>query len=507
MCSCTKSTSTKTIMVSPLLALQNEQALTFTEEFGLSAVAVNSSFGGCTPEVLEALKAGHYQILVISPELLLSKTFVDDMLRKSAFTSRVFAVVVDEAHVVSHWGSGFRKKYGELGMIRAFLPRGTPIVAMSATLPDRLRSDVLKKLEYPKESDFLFVNIGNDRPNVALVVRALEHSQDSYRDLDFIITARTINGADDIPLTMLYADSVTKGPEIIDYLCTLLPSHLRNAGLIRPFSAGFHLEYRSMVLALFKSGRVRVLVCTDAAGMGCNLPAVEVVVQWKLPQTLSSFVQRAGRAARTSTMSGLAVLLAERTIYGGDQDTPSVSTNADSESTKKKDLRTKKEIGDFAISNGILRGSYKGIKDEIIDGGKEVEPNPDATDEGLRALVQTTKCRRRVTTKAYRNVISDTPLLCCDICNPTLLDRTRPGPPVAKPRQTTVKKLPICDPLKWALYEWRTDTHQRDFPNAMHGPSALLPDSLISTLSSMGPVTDESLKRVLKNQFPRLHIP
>ncbi|PPQ86512.1 hypothetical protein CVT24_010453, partial [Panaeolus cyanescens] len=94
-----------TIFVSPLLALQNEQVVTFSGEFGLSAVAVNSSFGGCNNEVLEALKAGQYQILVISPELLLSKTFVDDMLRKPAFTSRVFSVVVDEAHVVSHWGA------------------------------------------------------------------------------------------------------------------------------------------------------------------------------------------------------------------------------------------------------------------------------------------------------------------------------------------------------------------------------------------------------------------
>ncbi|PPR03992.1 hypothetical protein CVT24_008303, partial [Panaeolus cyanescens] len=160
-----------------------------------------------------------------------------------------------------------------------------------------------------------------------------------------------------------------------------------------------------------------------------------------------------------------------------------------------------KEITEFAIANGVLRGSYGGKKDEVVGDGREVEPNPSAADEGLRALVQTTKCRRRVTTKAYRNITSDAPSVCCDICNPVLLNRTRPGPPIPKTRQVAVKKAAVCDPLKWAIYKWRTDTHQRDFPDAMHGPSALLPDSLILSLSSMGPVTEEGLKRALDNQW------
>jgi superfamily II DNA helicase RecQ len=178
----------------------------------------------------QALKAGQCQILLISPELLLSKRFVDELLRDKAFIQLILAVVVDEAHVVSHWGAGFRKKYGELGMIRAFLRRDTPIVAMSATLSPRVQKDVLSKLEF-SNNNYIFVNIGNDRPNVALVARAIEHAQETYIDLNFVIPENTAK-AEDIPLTLIYADNIPKSTDVIDHLETLLPPNLCCCGLM-----------------------------------------------------------------------------------------------------------------------------------------------------------------------------------------------------------------------------------------------------------------------------------
>ncbi|KAF9047775.1 hypothetical protein BJ165DRAFT_1344317, partial [Panaeolus papilionaceus] len=86
-----------------------------------------------------------------------------------------------------------------------------------------------------------FINIGNDRPNVALVVRAIEHSQATYEDLDFIIP-NNISKPSDIPLTMVYADSVPQGPHIIQHLLQLIPNPMRNLGLVRPFSADIPLD-------------------------------------------------------------------------------------------------------------------------------------------------------------------------------------------------------------------------------------------------------------------------
>ncbi|KAI0354106.1 hypothetical protein OH77DRAFT_1383443, partial [Trametes cingulata] len=73
-------------------------------------------------------------IVLISPEMLQSPSFVNRVLRKPAFSRRVLSMVVDEAHCISHWGANFRKKYASLGIVRAFLPRNTPVIAVTATL-------------------------------------------------------------------------------------------------------------------------------------------------------------------------------------------------------------------------------------------------------------------------------------------------------------------------------------------------------------------------------------
>ena len=125
-------------------------------------------------------------MVMISPELILSKRFVKSVLRNSEIFPRILSIVIDEAHVVSHWGSDFRKKYGSLGILHALVPKGTPFVAMSATLSDRVRRDVLSKLEF-KNGTFLDLAIGNDRSNVSLVVRAIQNPMNAFSDLDFLI--------------------------------------------------------------------------------------------------------------------------------------------------------------------------------------------------------------------------------------------------------------------------------------------------------------------------------
>lgn len=208
---------------------------------------------------------GESQILLISPELLLSRRFIKVVLKNSEFKRRVLSVFIDEAHVISHWGNGFRKKYGKLGMIRAFLPKATPIVAVSATLPARVRRDVLRILKFDKQ-DFINIDIGNDRPNVSIVIRGIHHPLNTYADLNFVIT-ELIRHPSEIPKTFIYCDNIAMGSEIIDHLIERLPPDLHYLGLIRPYNACFSKEYRLAVMQEFKEGRVRILVCTDAAGM------------------------------------------------------------------------------------------------------------------------------------------------------------------------------------------------------------------------------------------------
>ena len=208
---------------------------------------------------------GKWQLVMISPELLLSKKFVRNVLRNSEMTPRILSIVIDEAHVVSHWGSGFRKKYGSLGILRALVPKGTPFVAMSATLSDRVRKDVLSKLQF-KTGTFLDLAIGNDRPNVSLVVRAIQNPMNTFSDVDFLIPAG-VTDPHQVKQAFVYADQVSTADGMEKRLYSISPESFRDAGIIRPYSAAYSVEYRTEVMALFKTGMVRILICTDAAGM------------------------------------------------------------------------------------------------------------------------------------------------------------------------------------------------------------------------------------------------
>jgi superfamily II DNA/RNA helicase len=137
---------------------------------------------------------------------------------------------------------------------------------------------------------------------------------------------------------------------------------------------------------------------------GCNIPDVDIVVQWKLPATVSSFVQRAGRAARGSGRNGLAVLLVEKTIYEADLDSPH---QHDQKSKGKKTIRQsssypKAKTKDYAIKHGVLRGAYGGVSEQVV-AGINVPVDVSSADEGIYGFVQATTCRRGVLTKIYGN--------------------------------------------------------------------------------------------------------
>jgi len=215
---------------------------------------------------------------MLSPEILLSRRFIDRVLRKPEFGSCCLSVFIDEAHCVSHWGASFHKKYGTIGIIRAFLPRATPIVAVTATLTPCVHQDLLTRLQYDPHNYF-FVNIGNDCPTVAQVVRAMEHPMNTYRDIDFVIPTN-IQVPTDIPKAFVYADDVKIGSDLTDHLNALVTPKYRELGLVRPYNAAMLKKYRAEVMQLFKARIIRVLVCTDAAGMvSCFSFRVSAVIE------------------------------------------------------------------------------------------------------------------------------------------------------------------------------------------------------------------------------------
>ncbi|ESK81213.1 ATP-dependent DNA helicase Rec Q [Moniliophthora roreri MCA 2997] len=120
--------------------------------------------------------------------------------------------------------------------------------------------------------------MGNDQPNVSLVVCTIHNPMNTYTDLHFIIPANVTSGTQ-IPKTFIYADNTSVGTEIEDYLETVLPSMLCNHGLVCPYNATFSQNHLGILMHLFQLGHVHILICTDTAGMGCNIPDIDIVVQ------------------------------------------------------------------------------------------------------------------------------------------------------------------------------------------------------------------------------------
>lgn len=198
--------------------------------------------------------------------MLLAKNFIKQVLHWSEFKKCIMSIIVNEAHVVSHWGQDFWKLYDEIGVIRAFLPCNTPMVALSATLTPHIRKDVMSKLSIGM--DHVALDIGNDHPNMSLIVHAMEHPSSTFADLNFVIPDN-VKSEVDVPSTWVFVDSIVNGVDIGDHLNSLLPAHLRYTGLVQPYNAVHSQKYHDTVMDLFKAGTIRVLICTDAAGMVC----------------------------------------------------------------------------------------------------------------------------------------------------------------------------------------------------------------------------------------------
>ncbi|KAJ7031504.1 P-loop containing nucleoside triphosphate hydrolase protein [Mycena alexandri] len=484
-----------TLVVSPLLSLHEEQVVTFRNEFGLKATAINSANGGCTKPIMEGVVNGEWQIVILSPEMLLSRRFIDGVLRKPAFGARCLSVFIDEAHCISHWGDSFRKKYASIGIIRAFLPRSTPIIAVTATLTPRVRQDLVTKLQFDP-NNYIFCTIGNDRPNVCQIVRALEHPANSYRDLDFMVDMN-MTLPKDVKKAFLYTDDIQDGGKLVDHLNGRVCPAYRSRGLVRPYNAGMSPKYRAEVMALFKAGIIRILVCTDAAGMGCDIPDIDLVVQWKLPKNLSSWVQRAGRVARARGRTGMAVMLVEKTAFEvGEADELAGAEGGRTAGTTKRGK-------DYAVSRGQKRGSHKGLDDAkpVPLMQEPIDIPSDAPGEGLYTFIQATVCRRVVLASIFKNVKPTVPALdCCDICNPKLFDHTRPSKPIRMTRQKGIRRGPPLDSVRQALFVWRRNIKKQHFARSIFAPHAILDDATCELLASVGPFDSlDMLKQLLES--------
>ncbi|KAJ3744571.1 P-loop containing nucleoside triphosphate hydrolase protein [Lentinula raphanica] len=244
----------RVIIISPLNALEEDQAKRFNA-MGLHAVAVNGETWN--KDVQKRIGNNEYNVLITLPDMAIEHDSFRSLLSNPKLASKTLCIVVDEAHCISQWGDKFRPIYQQLGTLRAFVPDQVSFLATSATM----------------------------QPTV--LARKLMQ-------------------------TMIFFDDINVSLEALKHLRAQLPPDL--GGQIVLYHSRRSSNSRRRVLEEFRSGKIEILLTTEAAGMGCDLPSIRRVVQFMVPKSLAIWIQRAGRAARSLSICGEAFLLVQPTV-------------------------------------------------------------------------------------------------------------------------------------------------------------------------------------------------
>jgi ATP-dependent DNA helicase RecQ len=267
------------IVVSPLIALMQDQVAALTEA-GVRAAVLNSTLTGSEASAVERdLLAGRVEILYVAPERLMTPRFLDLLER-----TRVGLFAIDEAHCVSQWGHDFRPEYIQLSVLHERFPY-VPRIALTATADALTRNEIIERLALDDARVFIS---SFDRPNIRY--RIVEKDNARQQLLAFIKAEHTAaDGTHDSGI--IYCLSRKK----VEDTAAWLQGHGINA---LPYHAGMDAAIRQRHQARFREEEGLVMVATIAFGMGIDKPDVRFVGHLDLPKSMEGYYQETGRAGR-----------------------------------------------------------------------------------------------------------------------------------------------------------------------------------------------------------------
>jgi ATP-dependent DNA helicase RecQ len=260
------------VVVTPLIALMQDQVSQLKEK-GISAVAIHSGLGRAEIDVLlDNCVYGQIKFLYVSPERLQTEIFQERFKKM-----KVPLVAIDEAHCISQWGHDFRPPYLQIKILREIKP-GINFIALTASATGKVKDDIIKHLELKDVAQF---QISFARNNLSFVVRKTENKEKKMLEI-----LRRVPGP-----AIVYLRSRKGTMEYSKYLSRQKISSTY-------YHAGLKHEERETRQAEWISNKVRVMVATNAFGMGIDKPDVRVVIHMDIPEDLESYYQEAGRAGR-----------------------------------------------------------------------------------------------------------------------------------------------------------------------------------------------------------------
>jgi ATP-dependent DNA helicase RecQ len=260
------------IVISPLIALMKDQVDTLQAK-GIEAIAIVSGMGKREVDIaLDNCIYGPVKFLYLSPERLVS-----ELVRERIKYMKVNLIAVDEAHCISQWGYDFRPPYLHVADIRQLHPK-VPILALTATATAEVRDDIQDKLLFKERNVF---QQSFERNNISYRV---QHDENKLRRM--LEVARSVNGSG-----IVYVRSRRETTELTLFFTQHgIPADYYHAGL-----SG---DIRATKQEQWKSNHIRIIVATNAFGMGIDKPDVRFVMHKDLPESLEAYYQEAGRAGR-----------------------------------------------------------------------------------------------------------------------------------------------------------------------------------------------------------------
>lgn len=277
------------IVITPLIALMKDQVYNLRRR-GILAAAIYS--GMTRHEILRTLEnciLGSTKVLYVSPERIASELFKTKLRHM-----KVSFITVDEAHCISQWGYDFRPSYLHIADIRQIKPEA-PLLALTATATRQVADDIQEKLNFKDGNMF---RMSFERKNLAYIVR---HATDKRGEMLHIL--RSVRGS-----AIVYVRSRKRASEISGWL-------EENGVEATFYHAGLEHSVKDERQKLWHDDVKRVMVATNAFGMGIDKPDVRVVIHFDCPSSLEAYFQEAGRAGRDG-MKSYAVML-----YNGSDDT------------------------------------------------------------------------------------------------------------------------------------------------------------------------------------------
>ena len=264
------------LVVTPLIALMKDQVQNL-EARGIRALAIHAGMTRFQVDTaLNNAAYGDFKFLYLSPERLgtaLFQSYIDLL--------NVSYIVVDEAHCISQWGYDFRPDYLQIGKLRERIK--APVIALTATATPQVAVDIMDRLGFEEK---LLLRSGFERPNLNYIVRKCE---DKLGQLLGVCNGVKGSG-------IVYLRSRKK--------CEEYAAMLKAEGIsVSFYHAGLSSELRSERQAAWKKGSIRVMICTNAFGMGIDKPDVRFVVHCDLPESPEAYFQEAGRAGRDGKTS------------------------------------------------------------------------------------------------------------------------------------------------------------------------------------------------------------